>query len=151
MVIRQGTQEDVDSIMNLIRSCIVHMESSNIFQWDEIYPDKDTIIKDIKKQELYVLEELGSICAFIVLNEFQSPEYNSINWKFSGKVLVVHRLSVDPLMQGKGLAKKLMLFAHEFARKHGYESIRLDAFTKNPSAVALYTTLGYSKVGTVVF
>jgi len=151
MLIRPGTQEDIESIMNLIRSCVIHMESKNIYQWDKIYPDKDTIIKDIEKQELHILEESGRIYAFFVINEFQSPEYSNINWTFSGKVLVLHRLCVDPLMQGKGLAKKLMLFAHEFAQKHGYKTIRLDAFTKNPSAVALYTRLGYSKVGTVVF
>jgi len=151
MPIRTGSPEDIDSIMNLIRLCIIHMESKNIHQWDEIYPDKKTITKDIEKHELYVLEEDGNLCAFIVLNEFQSPEYKEINWEFPGKTLVVHRLSVNPSVQGKGFAKKLMQFAYEFAKKQGYESIRLDAFIKNPAAIALYTTLGYKKAGIVVF
>lgn len=44
-----------------------------------------------------------------------------------------------------------MDFAERFADENGYEAIRLDAFTGNPGAVALYERRGYRKAGVVRF
>jgi RimJ/RimL family protein N-acetyltransferase len=37
------------------------------------------------------------------------------------------------------------------AHTHGYESIRLDSFAKNPASNRLYTKAGYSLAGSVFF
>ena len=44
-----------------------------------------------------------------------------------------------------------MDFAEEDAATKGYHTIRLDAFTQNPAAVALYERCGYRNAGTVRF
>lgn len=44
-----------------------------------------------------------------------------------------------------------MEFAEEKAEREGYQAIRLDAFTGNPPALALYDHRGYRKAGTVLF
>lgn len=137
--------------MNLIRSCVQDMEAKGIHQWDEIYPDEKTIRNDIDNEQLYLLEDNNQVCGIIVLNEFQEPEYKSIDWKFNGKTLVVHRLAIDPTYQRKGYAKILMQFAHKFTKKRGYKAIRLDAFIHNPASVGLYENLGYRNAGTVTF
>jgi len=151
MVVRNANSQDLDAIMNLIRSCVSHMEEQGIHQWDEIYPDEKTIRNDIEKQQLYLLEDEERVCGVIVLNEFQEPQYKSIDWKFQGKTLVVHRLAIEPACQGKGYARMLMQFAHKLAKEEHYENIRLDAFIRNPAAVALYEKLGYRMAGTVTF
>jgi ribosomal protein S18 acetylase RimI-like enzyme len=137
--------------MDLIRSCVRHMESQGIHQWDEIYPDEATFAGDIERHELFLLEQEGRIRGIMTLNEFQEPAYQGVTWQFSGKALVVHRLAIDPSAQGKGLAGKLMQFAYEVAGKLRYATIRLDAFASNPRAVALYERLGYRRAGTVMF
>jgi ribosomal protein S18 acetylase RimI-like enzyme len=151
MKIRQAIQQDLHEVMDLIRSCVQHMEAQGIQQWDEIYPDETTFAGDIERYELYLLEKEGRIRGFIALNEFQEPAYQDVQWQFSGKALVVHRLSVDPAAQGQGYARELMQFAYEFAGTHIFETIRLDAYSGNPRAVALYERLGYQKAGTVMF
>lgn len=143
--------QDLNAIMNLIRSCTSHMEAQKIHQWDEIYPDECTIKNDVDKQHLYLLEEDGKACGIIVLNEVQEPEYKNVKWKFLGKTLVVHRLAIEPSNQQKGLARMLMQFAHKVAIEQHYETIRLDAFIHNPAAVGLYEKLGYRKAGAVTF
>ena len=151
MKIRCANSQDLNAVMNLIRSCTCYMEAQEIHQWDEIYPDESTIKNDIGKQQLYLLKDTGYICGIIALNEFQEPQYKNISWKFQGKTLVVHRLAIEPSCQRKGYARMLMQFAHKLAIEQQYETIRLDAFVHNPAAVALYEKLGYRMAGTVTF
>ncbi len=151
MNIRHAEPQDIPEIMDLIRSCVRHMESQGIHQWDEIYPDKATVESDVERHELYLLEHKNHIRGIVTLNGFQEPAYREVSWQFSGKALVVHRLTIDPSFQGNGLAGELMRFAHEWAGKQQYATIRLDAFANNPRAIALYERLGYQKAGTVHF
>lgn len=152
IMIRKGKIGDIESVMNIIKSATFDMESKNIHQWDEIYPDKVVINEDIANGNLYVSEEDGIINAIIVLNEDQSEEYADLNWKYtSEKQLVIHRLCVDPKAQGGGIARKLLEYAEDFAVRNGYGAIRLDAFTQNKRALRLYEKNGYEKVGSVQF
>jgi len=151
MDIRFASPQDVPKVMDLIRSCVRHMESQGIHQWDDLYPDKTTVEDDIARHELHLLERDGRTCGIITLNEFQETAYREVPWQFGGKALVVHRLAVDPTCQGKGIARELMQFAYECAEKRQYATIRLDAFAHNPQAVTLYERLGYYQAGTVEF
>lgn len=145
-------QDDLSRARALISACIQHMESEGIHQWDNVYPNSDLIAADIANSTLYVATIDRECCGIIVLNDNQSPEYNSVDWSYEGnRILVVHRLTVLPHWQRKGVASSLMDFAERFADENGYEAIRLDAFTGNPGAVALYERRGYRKAGVVRF
>lgn len=100
---------------------------------------------------MYVIENEGSVAGLITLNEGESPGYGDVSWVYPGRVLVVHRLTIAPEHQGKKLASRLMDFAEGEAASKGYDTIRLDAFTQNPTAIALCERRGYRKAGTVRF
>lgn len=151
MSIRPAKSIDLPAIMFLVRYCIAHLEMRGIDQWDEKYPDADTVAGDIERREMFVLESERGLAGVITLNEHQEPEYQTVSWQFDGKALVVHRLAVAPDLQGRRLAGILMAFAHGFARSRGYATVRLDAFSGNPAALALYQGLGYCQAGTVRF
>lgn len=127
------------------------MESQGIHQWDEIYPDRATLLADVEKQHMQVIEINGQIAGMISVNDEQSPEYQTVQWQHLGRALVVHRLTVAPAHQRQRLATRLMEFAEATAESQGYDTIRLDAFTRNPGATGLYENLGYEKAGTVRF
>jgi ribosomal protein S18 acetylase RimI-like enzyme len=149
---RKGSPKDLNEIMKIIKDAIIEMESKGIYQWDDIYPCKDIINKDIEEETLFVFIEDETIKAFIVLNEHQEEEYKNVDWKYkTGKQMVIHRLCVSPLFQGKGIARSLVRFAEDFGRGNGFNSIRLDAFTENKGACGLYEKLGYEKAGVVEF
>lgn len=151
-MIRKGKIEDTEPIANIIKAATLDMESKNIHQWDEIYPDKAVINEDIANGNLYVNVEDGIISALIVLNEDQSEEYGDLDWKYDcEKQLVIHRLCVNPKAQGGGIARKLLQYADDYAVRNGYGAIRLDAFTQNERALRLYENNGYEKVGRVQF
>ena len=92
------------------------------------------------------------IIGAINISEEQEPEYETINWEFdNSKVLVIHRLVIDPKYQGKGYARKLMDFAEKFGKGNNYSSIRLDAFSQNKRVIEFYEKRKYFIRGNVNF
>lgn len=143
--------DELDTLLDIVQAATRHMEAKGIHQWDDIYPDRAILQTDIDSQHMHVIEVQGRIVGMISINDSQSPEYQYVKWKYSGRVLVIHRLTIDPSHQRQGMATRLMDFAEKTAEKQGYETIRFDAFTQNPGATALYGHLGYEKAGTVRF
>ncbi len=148
---RSAHIEDLDAIVAVVQAATRHMDDQGIPQWDDIYPSNIILQADIEQKHMQVIEDEGHIIAFVTLNEEQSPEYSDVPWSYSGRVLVVHRLAIDPAHQRKKLASQLMDYAEKEAASKGYDTIRLDAFIQNPAAVLLYEGLGYRKAGTVRF
>lgn len=141
----------LDAVMLLVEGVIKRMKELGIEQWDEVYPARDIIEKDLTKQQAYGYWDNEKLSAYTVLNEEYDQEYSTINWMVNGKALIIHRLMIDAASQGKGIGKKLVDFAEVYASIHGYHSIRLDAFSKNPAALHLYERKNYIKRGEVMF
>ncbi len=117
--------DDLDLLHDIVKDATRHMDEQGIPQWDEIYPNNEILMKDIERQELYVIETEGRLAGSITLSEDQPPEYASVPWRYVGRALVVKRLSIAPHCQRRGLASRLMDFAEETAAAAGYDCIRL--------------------------
>ncbi len=151
-MIQKACIENKKAILAIIQNAVADMESKGIYQWDDIYPNEETINNDLSKENLYVYIDNDDIKGIIVLNEYQDKEYESICWKYNlGCQLVVHRLCIDPRFQGQGIARQLMIYAEEYGKQSHYGSIRLDSFINNDRAGKLYERLGYAKAGIVSF
>ncbi len=152
MIIKAANLNYKLEIMKILKAVIDNMKLKGLDQWDDMYPDEDIILEDINKRNLYIYVDEKIIKAIVTLNEDQAEEYSTIDWKYNlGKQLIIHRLCVDPKYQGKGIARILLEFAEDYARKNNYDSIRLDAFTQNKAACSLYSNNGYEQRGTVNF
>ncbi len=152
MDIVEAEMRDAPGVMKIIALCLAHMRDQGIEQWDEIYPDLKVIEDDVLAHTLFVIRADSQCVAAICLNEVQPEQYQGIAWRCSrGRALVIHRLCVHPDWQAHGLARRLMDFAETRAREHGYTSIRLDSYTGNPRALALYEKRGYTRVGQARF
>ena len=64
-MIRLGEVSDIDAILNITKSCALHMIQNNIYQWNEHYPDRGSFINDAENQELYVYVINGKVVACI--------------------------------------------------------------------------------------
>ena len=146
-----GSISELDEIIALTKACGKHLRDNGIDQWDENYPDRESIQKDIETSTLFTYKSNGEIVGIVVLNEYQDEEYAEIDWltEDDSKNLVVHRLAVSPQHQGQGIARKLMDFTEDFAVKNKYESIRLDTFSQNPRNQQFYDKRGYTNLGSV--
>jgi GNAT superfamily N-acetyltransferase len=150
-IIAPAVASDLSELIALKDACIARMRADGIEQWDEIYPSAANIEEDIKVATLHVLRVDGEITGNMTLDEKLDALWQGMDWQpITGPVAAVHRLMVHPSMQGRGLSKQLMLHAESLARVKGFHAIRLDAFTHNPVALALYDRLGYRRTGTAM-
>lgn len=145
---RLGRYEDLEAITVLIQKAIKEMERHTIYQWDELYPTVSDFEEDIRKGNLYVAEEGEKIIALYVISDEADEAYHYAEWKYPNETsLILHRFCVSPSFQNKGIGKKVLMEIESQIRNRGYDSIRLDVFTKNPYAQRLYRNSGYEVRG----
>ena len=150
-MISVGQLNELEAILQLTRACGQHMRDNGIDQWDEHYPDRAVLVNDLQTETLFAYREGDEILGVVVLNETQDEEYGDVSWSTSedDRNIVVHRLAVRPDQQGRGLGRKLMDFAEQWARDNRYDAIRLDTYSQNPRNQRFYTNRGYRDLGPV--
>ena len=152
MTITKASLKSLDELFQIYLNAKKALQAKNVFQWIDAYPTISIIEEDLKKGDLYVLKIEKEIVGAVVLNEKQDKEYETIDWLFDdAKVLVIHRLAVDPKHQKKGYGKMLMDFSEDFAYKNNYSSIRLDTYSPNKTSIRLYENRNYFIRGNVYF
>lgn len=152
MLIEKATQSNLEACYFITKSCANEMIKNGIFQWNDTYPSKEILQKDIELQQLWKLTENNIIIGIIVLTKIEDQEYKSVKWLSENRNnLYVHRLAVDPTFQGKGYAQKLMSFAENYALDNGFSSIRLDTFSQNIRNQKFYQKRGYVKLEEIFF
>lgn len=143
---------DLEEIYCLTKRCAKDLIEKGIFQWNESYPSKEILQKDIELQQLWKLQDNGVIIGIIVLTEIEDIEYSTVKWLTKNcKNIYVHRLAVDPNHQGKGFAKQLMDFSETYAEEHDYASVRLDTFSENKRNQRFYELRNYIKLENIFF
>lgn len=149
-MIRTAVLADVAPIMEIIRATIAEMKTYGNTQWNDAYPLASDFEQDIASGDLYVQEGEGGILAgFICVNGVEPPEYSPMPWKYTGKVLVAHRMAVNPQCRNQGVGTSLLTFAEEMAQKAGAVSVRTDTNSINAKMNALFSKLGYEMVGQI--
>lgn len=148
----QGQLSELAELFQIYLNAKTELERNGIYQWVDIYPTKEIIEGDLTKGVLYVLKNGSDIFGAINISEEQEAEYQSVDWKFDDvRVLVIHRLVIDPKHQRKGYAQRLMNFAENYAEKKNYTSIRLDAYSQNTRVLEFYKKRNYHIRGNVNF
>jgi RimJ/RimL family protein N-acetyltransferase len=148
MEIQLAKIDDLNNIVKIFKTAIENMIKNDIFQWDEIYPNENVLINDIRKKQMYKVIIDNNIISIFVLNKEYDNEYSNGIWEYNGNnFMVLHRLCVNIEYQNKGFGTKTMIRTEEYLKNNGIESIRLDTFSKNKSALKLYEKLGYKKTG----
>ena len=152
MEFRTATIDDLDALVALYGAATQDMQEKGIDQWDERYPDREILSEDVESGDMVLgLLEGELACAYVVNREYD-PEYELGAWDCTeGDFCVLHRLCVNPELQGRGLARQAMAHMEKNARDKGFDSVRLDVFSQNLHAQRLYERLGYKRTGEVRF
>lgn len=148
MIYRLAEETDIDQICALVKNAIKTMEAHRIFQWDDVYPAREDFLADIQKRQLFVGLADHEIAVVYVVNKESDEQYQNGDWNYpDSEYRVIHRLCVNPTYQNRGIAKSTLLHIEKELREAGVETIRLDVFSCNPSALSLYQKNGYQKTG----
>lgn len=152
-MIRKAVSGDLDAVERSYTELLLHEREHGAYTvWQlGVYPTRATAEKALEEGSLYLLEREDQLCASIILNQEQPPEYGGVDWRHSAgpeEVLVVHLLCVRPSMAGQGAGKALVGFALEEGRRRGCRVVRLDTGAQNKPAASLYRAVGFELAGT---
>lgn len=148
MEIRQAQDKDLLEILYLLKVCIIDMNEKGLKHWNSAYPDTESIQTDLASGAIYLLKEKNVCKGMVTLSDTEPEEYRQIKWSGTClKPLYLHRMAIHPKWQGYGLAKRLIDFAGNFAKKNGYNCIRLDVFSSSEGARQLYEKQDFHEIG----
>ena len=109
MEIRLAFPNEVHSIMQLIEDAKKSLADAGSDQWQNGYPNADTIIDDIISGQAYVALEEGELLAYAAVTKSPEKDYEAIyegSWQDGeSEYLVFHRIAVARVFQGQGVAQ----------------------------------------------
>ncbi|WFD11075.1 GNAT family N-acetyltransferase [Tepidibacter hydrothermalis] len=148
---RKASLNDLDTIMGIIKETVKDMNSSDNYQWDNNYPNKNTFENDINNETLYIKEIDGDIAGFICVDYNEAKEYDELDWSLNEKAAVIHRMAVNPKFRRRGIGTKLINFAKEISIDKNINHIKTDTHSSNDKMDNLFKKCGFNPIGTVKF
>jgi ribosomal protein S18 acetylase RimI-like enzyme len=149
MRIRLAGQEDVVTVIDLLRRVVPSMRAAGNMQWDESYPTVAVFEHDVEQGQLWLAEVDDALAGMIAVTTGPEPEYGHAGWDAKEAGVMVHRLAVDPEFRGAGIAAALMRKAEEVAAERDIAAVRTDTSIENEAAQRLFLKLGYGKTGEI--
>jgi hypothetical protein len=59
--IREANLADINGLMDLVKACIANMQSQGIDQWDDVYPDRGTVQRDVEDGAVFIASSAGKM------------------------------------------------------------------------------------------
>lgn len=148
---RKATQDDADIIWKILQQAIERRRLDGSLQWQNGYPNPETVNSDIEKQIGYVLTENDRIVAYCAVLLNDEPAYENIEgkWLSDGDFNVVHRVAVSDEVAGKGYATEIFRRIEDFSRQNGIFSVKVDTNFDNAAMLHILKKLGYTYCGEV--
>lgn len=154
MNIRKATEQDVIYVSEIFEDIHAEEESGKVeIGWiRDIYPTKQTAETALKRGDLFVAEDEGTIVGTAIINQQQVDVYAIADWTYPAsddKIMVLHTLVISPRHFGKGYGTQFVRYYEEYALHHGCRYLRMDTNQRNTKARKLYKRLGYKEIGIV--
>ena len=152
MELRKSTQEDIVKIMTIINEAQKQLKDQGVDQWQNNYPNLDTINDDIRNNTSYVLMENEEIVATVVISFDGEKTYDNIydgKWITNNEYAVIHRLAVKDSYKGKGIASKVINCVEERCLEKNIHSIKIDTHMDNKSMQRLLKKCGFEYCGII--
>lgn len=137
---------ELDAVDRLSLKAIRQMNQDGLTQWDERYPRAVHFLQDIRYASLFGVYDGETLQGFACIDQTFHSCYTSLDWDISDSI-IVHRMVVDPSLQGKGIGQQLLAHAETLAKQNKLRFVKLDTHQDNQKMIGLLKKLGYREVG----
>ena len=153
MVLRKALENELTTIWEIMQYAIERRRLDGSRQWQDGYPNPDSIRADFEKGYSYVVEEDGVLLAYGAIIFDVEPAYNAIEgqWLTDGEYVGVHRVGASPRAKGKGIARFFFTELEEIAKANNVYSVKVDTNFDNGPMLHILDKLGYTYCGEVYF
>lgn len=138
--------------MNIIKQAQAYFKEHGIDQWQNNYPNINTIKSDITECKSYVLLKDNIVTATVAIAFDGEKTYQTIyngEWITNAEYAVIHRVAVDNSLKGTGLAGLIIKNVEEMCHTKGIHSIRADTHEQNKSMQKMLTKNGFKYCGII--
>lgn len=152
MEFRRTVFEDVDTVLCIIGQAQNYLKEHGVDQWQNGYPDRDTIADDIQKGYGYVLLKDEIVVGTVAVTFDGEKTYNRIyegEWISDREHATIHRIAVDDQCKGSGLASGIIGYIEQMCRARDIRSIRVDTHRKNRSMQRMLMKNGFQYCGII--
>lgn len=148
---RKAQPEDTERIWEILQQAIERRRKDGSHQWQDGYPNRNVVQKDIQQQVGYVALLDGNIAAYTALIINDEPTYEVIDgaWLTNEDFLVIHRVAVAEEYLGRGFGKEIFNFAEKVAVQQSVFSIKVDTNFDNGGLLAILKGLNYRYCGEI--
>ena len=144
--------DDIDDIMKIIGQAKRRMKELGLDQWQDGYPDEETIRNDKRKHQAVIVKKWFRPAAYAAIVFDKDPYYEKIDgkWLSDGEpYVVVHRLAVADEFLGLDIGWHILKFAERKARAKGVKWFRIDTHHDNVPMRNLIRDFGFTLCGVV--
>ncbi|WP_291648212.1 GNAT family N-acetyltransferase [Clostridium sp.] len=134
MKLRNATEKDLIDIMKIINEAKSFLKNNKVDQWQNGYPNEEVILKDIRNNISYVLEDNYEIIGTSSLSFDVEETYNTIyegEWISNGKYAVIHRIAVSNNSNRKGIGTEIIKRLEEICISKKIKNIKIDTHEDN--------------------
>jgi ribosomal protein S18 acetylase RimI-like enzyme len=152
MEFRKAVEADANSVMNIIKQAQVYFNEHGINQWQDNYPNFETVKNDISNKNGYVLLKDNNVVGTVVVIYEGDKNYESIfngEWISNDEYAVIHRIAIDSKYKGLGLSSVIIRNIEEICLNKGVHSIKVDTHKENISMQKLLQKNGFQYCGII--
>ncbi len=151
-MIRKTEEKDIPFVMHVIQEGIAYFKEQGIPQWQNGYPNEETIRQDIRNGTAHVLVHEGKVIGTAAIIDQRDPDYTYIedgSWLNDEPYIVIHRIAVLPAYKGRTMAVEFLDYAMYLAKEKGIDNLRIDTHEANASMLKFVAKNGFEKCGKV--
>ncbi|MBK2404768.1 GNAT family N-acetyltransferase [Erysipelothrix rhusiopathiae] len=150
--IRKAKIGDLPEIMHIIEQAKAMFRDKGIDQWQNGYPNEDTIRNDIKNENGFVILKEQDLVGTLMLQLGDDENYDTIEegqWNEEGPYAVIHRIAIHPAYYGQKIATHALKQIENTCGKAGFSVVRIDTHKNNLAMNALLMKTGYQLCGRI--
>lgn len=153
MILRKAFFSELPVIWTILQQAIEQRKKDGSTQWQNGYPNEQTVHNDITNGHGYVLTDNTVIIAYATIIFDVEPAYTEIKgrWLTNGDYVVIHRVATSDAVKGKGVATHLFRLIEDLCIEKKVHSIKVDTNFDNVPMLRIMDKLNYTYCGEVFF
>ncbi len=153
MNLRKATLSELQVVWAILRQAIQQRKQDGSEQWQNGYPNEQTVLEDITDGSAYVLVDNDLIVAYAAIIFGIEPAYTDIKgkWLTNDDYVVVHRVATSNEVKGKGIATQLFKLIEDLCAAQNTYSIKVDTNFDNVPIIRILDRLNYTYCGEIFF
>lgn len=156
MLFRKSEPKELENILEIVVETQKYFKENGIDQWQNGYPNRETILDDMNKDQSYVLlDDNDEICGICTISFIEEESYKKIvdgEWKSDIETVpygVIHRIAIKGNLKKKGVGSFIFREVEKIVRAKNINSIKVDTHEDNKPMQESMKRNGYEYCGVV--